>query len=137
MKYYGGIDQERLRFATNDLIYAYVEVKKTLRSYDDLWMIYYLLEEKPEVLIESGWTQNQIDSAGPIKKKISNAYKELKKITKKYIDINLVEMMLVRMNVDTFDMLAAGPPTAAFIFQNLLLQSPFLLISSLLQLPSR
>lgn len=91
-------ESELFRLAFADLVLAYVESRKTLNSYSNLWVIFYLINEKPDLLIQDGWSQKQIDSSKVWTSKFTEYRDKIRKIDKKTVSVDHVQNFMIRVN---------------------------------------
>lgn len=91
-------DSELFRQAFTDLVLVYKESRNTLNTYSNLWVTFYLINEKPELLMQDGWSQKQIDSSKVWTSKFTEYRDRIRKIDKKTISVDHVQNFMIRVN---------------------------------------
>ena len=91
-------DSELFRQSFTELVLAYSESRKTLNSYTNLWVTFYLINEKPELLIQDGWTQKQIDLSKSWTGKFTEYRDKIRKIDQKTVSVDRIENFMIRIN---------------------------------------
>lgn len=91
-------DSELFRQSFTDLVLAYSESRKTLNSYSNLWVTFYLLKERPDLLIQDGWTQKQIDLSKDWTDKFIEYRDKIRKIDQKTVSVEHIQNYMIRVN---------------------------------------